>query len=335
MVVEKTPRGTAFFVMTTSTLIQDFVTVRPGEPFRLFPFGTIYKGGRKREITPEYAKGINLPHFRAPIKLGSHDETTPAGGFITALEVREDGIYAVPEWNEKGLQALIDGAYRYNSPEILWAGGLENPSDGSAINAPLILGTALLHTPHLGEATAMYEVEVIETDKENNMEENITFPKSLWDRFVAPLLDRKTETVEVVKTIEPEDYAIAKQERDELKARIEAQEAARLQGERVEKYTAELKETKADAALAELLAELTDEKAELIVTQFKALTAQIDESALLGEKGTEGGTEQDPKAAFNAAVLSIMQEKKITNYNAAFEVAKTELADLFKAAFAK
>jgi hypothetical protein len=267
--VKQTPRRNGFFVMNNkSTLIQDFVTVKPGEAFRLFPFGTIYKNGKRRDVTPEFAKTINLPHFRAPIKLGSHDDVTPAGGFITGLEVREDGIYAVPEWNEQGLKAMQDGAYRYNSPEILWSGGLENPSDGSAITAPLILGTALLHTPHLGEATALYEVEVIETNKEQNMEENVTFPKSIFDRFIAPLFERKPETVEVVKTVEPEDYAATKQERDELKAQMEAQQAAAIKAGRVEKFTASLKETKADVTLAELLAELPDEKAELVMSQF-------------------------------------------------------------------
>lgn len=321
--------------MTQSTLIQDFVTVKPGDAFRLFPFGVIYKGGKRREITPEYAKTINLPHFRAPIKLGSHNDTTPAGGFIIGLEVREDGIYALPEWNEKGLQALQDGAYRYNSPEIIWSGGLENPNTGGEITAPLLVGTALLHTPHLGEATALYEVETIETDKENHMEENITFPKTLWDRFVAPLLERKSETVEVVKTVEPEDYAATKRERDELLARIETQEAARLKAERVEKYASALKETKADLTIAELLAELPDDKAELVMTQLKALSAQIKESNLLGEKGASGGEQSDdPKAAFNSVVLGIVSEKKI-NYNAAFEQAKATHADLFKDAFPK
>lgn len=322
--------------MTTSTLIQDFVTLQPGDPFRLFPFGVIYKNGKRREITPEYARQINLPHFRAPIKLGSHEDVTPAGGFITALEVRDDGIYAVPEWNERGLKAIREGAYRYHSPEIIWSGGLENPTDGGAINAPLIVGTALLHTPHLGEAAALYEIEVIESNKEITMEENITLPKALWDKFIAPLFERKAETVEVVKTVEPEDYAATKAERDELKARIEAQEAARLQAESVEKFTAELKATKANPELAGLLAELSDEKAEAVLTQFKALSAQIDESKLLGEKGTEGGNDlpEDPKAAFNALVLKIVDEKKV-NYNAAFEQAKTEYADLFVQAFKK
>lgn len=305
--------------------------MRAGTGFRLFPFGVIYKNGKKREITPEYAETIRLPHFKPPIKLGDHGDSAPAGGFITALEVRDDGLYAIPEWNEAGEKAMKDGAYRYHSPEILWSGALENPIDGSAINAPLIVGTALLHTPHLGEAAALYEIEVIE-NKENQMEENLTFPKSFWDKFIAPLLTREPEKVEIVKEVEPEDYAATKQERDELRAKMEEQQAEAARAARVEKFTAGLKETKADITLAELLAELPDEKAEKVMSQFKALSAQIDDSNLLGEKGAEGKEpQQDPKAAFNALVLAVMKEKNITNYNAAFEVVKAEQPDLFKA----
>lgn len=316
--------------MKTNYLVEEFVNVRLGESYRLFKFGRIYKNGKVRNITPEYAAKFKLPHFKPPVKLGSHEDPTPAGGHIVGLEVRSDGLYAMPEWNDKGVQAISDGAFRYHSPEVLFDGALEDPETGGMINAPILVGDALLHTPHLGEAAALYEIEVI--NKEIDMEENMTIPKSFWDKFIAPLFTREPEVKEVVKTVEPEDYAATKQERDELKMKIEAQEAEVKRAARVEKFTSELKQTKADIALAELLSDLPDEKAELVMSQFKALSAQIDDSKLLGEKGTEGGeADQDPKAAFNALVLAVMKEKNIANYNAAFEVVKAEQPDLFKA----
>lgn len=166
------------------------------------------------------------------------------------------------------------------------------------------------------------------------MEENYTVPKSFWDKFIAPLFAKEPEKVEVVKTVEPEDYAATKQERDDLKAQIETQRLEAEKKVRVEKFDAELKETKADPALSELLADLPAEQAEAIMKQFKALSAQINDTELLKEKGTEGAAVDDPKAAFNAAVLAISAEKKI-NYNAAFEEAKVSHADLFREAFVK
>ena len=224
------------FIMANTYLIENFVNTRTGDPYRLFPFGKIVKGGIVHEITPDSARNFKLPHFKPPIKLGAHDDPTPAGGHIVALEVREDGLYAVPEWNDKGSQALQDGAYRYHSPEVIWEdGGLENPENGAVISGPLVLGDALLHTPHLGEATALYSVNPMEV---KDMEENMTIPKSFWDKFVAPIFAKEPEKVEVVK--EPEDYAATKIERDELKAKIEKQEAEAVRKSRVEKFDAEL-----------------------------------------------------------------------------------------------
>jgi hypothetical protein len=316
--------------MDTTYLVDNYVNTKPGEPYRLFPFGKIVKNGRERVITPEYAATFKLPHFKPPVKLGSHNDETPAGGHIIGLEVRGDGLYAIPEWNDKGIKSVEDGAYRYHSPEVIWDdGGLENPENGDFIRGPLILGDALLHTPHLGEKTAFYSIE---KTGETTMQENITIPQSFWDKFVAPLFDRKAETQVVEKT--PEDYEATKQERDEYKSKLAAIEAEKNRAGRVEKFTAVLKETKVNFELSELLADLPEEKADAILKEFKALSAQIDESKLTGETGVQGEVETDPKAAFNAAVLAIATEKKI-NYNAAFEHVKASSPDLFKAAFAK
>ena len=310
-------------------LIDNYVNVKTGEPYRLLPFGKIVKNGNVREITPDYAAKFKLPHFKPPVKLGSHEDATPAGGHIVALEVREDGLYAIPEWNEKGESSMKDGAYRYHSPEVLWdESGIEDPKTGDVIRGPLILGDALLHTPHLGEGTAFYTI----TTGDTTMEENITMPKSFFDKFIAPLFDRKPETQVVEKT--PEDYEATKQERDNFKAQLEKLESDKTRLASVEKYGAALKEVKVNFELSEILADLPEEKAAAIMKEFKALSAQIDESKLTSESGKEGNEVSDPKAAFNAAVLQIVNEKKL-NYNAAFEQVKGENPDLFKAAFDK
>ena len=62
----------------TEYAITELVAVRPGEPFRLLPFGRLVKGGRSWDITPEFARRFQLPHFKPPIKMGSHRDETPA-----------------------------------------------------------------------------------------------------------------------------------------------------------------------------------------------------------------------------------------------------------------
>lgn len=321
-----------------SVLFEEFVNVKPGQPYRLFPFGKIVKNGKVREITPEFAATIKLPHFKPAIKLGSHDEATPAGGHIIGLEVRADGLYAVPEFNDKGNGALNDGAYRYHSPEIIWEGGMENPADGSVISAPLIVGDALLHMPHLGEDAALYSVEEIIDEEQNKMTDNVTFTANVWEKYIAPLLEKKQEVKEVEKVVEvvPEDYEATKTKLAEYEAERVKLQAEAERKTRVEKFEADLSETKATPDMAELLADLDPEKAEAIMKQFRALSGQINEEALTGEQGTPAdGTAEDPKAAFNAAVLALMKSDNISNYNAAFEMAKVKHGQLFVEAFKK
>lgn len=326
--------------MENTYLVDDYVSVKAGEGFRLFPFGRVYKGGKAHDITPEYAKQIALPHFKAPIKLGSHEDTTPAGGFITALEVRDDGLYAIPEWNEEGDKAMNNGAFRYNSPEILWEGGLEDPKTGGVIRAPMIIGTALLHTPHLGNDAALYSVQPIQ---ENQME-NVSIPVSLWDKFTA-FIDGKIALPESQKVeVIPDDYTAVKDELSALKAeKAEREKAEALtalkseitaQLQKKEDYGMSFVELKSADEAAAILSGMSDEQRDWVMRNFRAFIAQADTSALLREKGNEGAGIEDPKAQFNALVLKTASEKRI-DYNFAFELVKAENADLFVSAFAK
>lgn len=312
--------------------IIDFVATHPGEPYRFLPLRNIFKNGEAIDAA-KLAEHFRLPHFKPPIKIGTHDDTAPAAGHIVALEVRGDWLYAVPEWTDKGVELLRDGAYRYHSPEIIWEGGLENPFDGSIIPAPLVVGDALLHTPHLGDEVALYIAEGVE--KMTN--ETISVPASLWDKFTAwfdARLKGAEEPRHETPAVDVAQYEAAQRERDEYRAKLAQIEAEAQRRERVEKYSAQLRETKADASLAELLADVPEETAAKIMEQFRALSAQINESALLDEKGKEGAEQTDPKAVFNALVLERAATAKIP-YNTAFDIVKNENPELFVQAFKK
>ena len=163
-------------------LVDEFVNVSDGDAIRLFPFGRIIKGGEEHLFTPELAAKFRLPHFRPPIKLGSHEDSTPGGGTLNRLEVRDDGLYGWPELTEKGVKAIQEGDYRYQSPEVIWEdGGLEDPTSGDLITGPLIVGMALLHTPHLGEPAALYSVEPIQTGEVNMTLETVEVPQKWYE----------------------------------------------------------------------------------------------------------------------------------------------------------
>lgn len=324
-------------------VIDEFVNVKAGDPYRLLPFGVLVKGGKRRNITPEIAATFKLPHFKPAIKLGSHDDTTPAGGSIIALEVRQDGLYAVPEFTDKGAQAITDGSYRYHSPEILWEGELENPADGSAIKGPLIIGDALLHTPHLGEAAALYSIEITPTIREGvneNMSqviESVNVPKGLWDRFEL-WFKRQTEPVtEPPAPPEiPDEYKAALKERDVLAARVADIEKATALKARVENFGAQLKATKLDgiAGAAEMLSSMSDEQAAWVVTQVKALSEQANLANLDKPQGSNQGGPDNPMEALSAAIAAKQAELKI-EYKPAYEIVKAEKPELFRAAYGK
>lgn len=316
----------------TSFFIDSFISVKPGEPFRLLPFGTLVKNGRRREVTPELARQFRLPHFRPAIKLGSHEDTTRAGGHIVALEVREDGLYAVPEFNEQGAAAIANGDYRYHSPEILWEGALENPKNGDAITGPLIVGDALLHNPHLGENAALYSIEV-----KQNMNEQITMPLSAWERFMAAIRPEApqppTPPVEQqVSTVDAEQFAAVQLERDNLAAKVTAMEAQAARAANVQRYAGELAGTTLadDGDFHALLADLGDQAAG-IVQRIKAITEQTRVAALTEDVG-HGGQEAtgDPTAMLDAAVRARMA-KTNENYGAALMAVGQEHPELLAA----
>lgn len=315
-------------------LIESYTATRPGDPYRLFAFGEIVKNGKRRVITPEYAARFKVPHFKPPIKLGSHDDVTPAGGHIVGLEVRADGLWAVPEINDNGAKAIGEGHYRYHSPEVIWDdGGIELP-DGKFLGGPLIVGDALLHTPHLGENSALYAVAEKEPSMTTDM---VSVPLSWFDKLMgrgntpaepAPV----TPEAQAAPAVDVEKFNALQAQAEQYKAEIENMKAQAARAERVDKFTAAVKATKAEiTGLPELLADLSDEKAELILTRFRALSAQIDESALTAERGRTGAeVVHTPAQALDAVVNAKMQELKIT-YGAALDVVKAQNPELVRA----
>jgi hypothetical protein len=328
---------------TTERIYDAFVATRPGEAYRLLPFGKIQraKGGPERNLTPEMARQFKLPHFKPPVKLGSHEDTTPAGGHIIGLEVRDDGLYAIPEWTPKGDQTITDGDYKYHSPEIIWEdGAIEDATTGSWINGPLIVGDALLHVPALGEATALYTSQ-IKTEGDIPMpEETVQVSKSLWEQLGALFkpADPAPAPVTPPPAVVPEEYVAAKRERDELAAKLAQIEADKLQAETITKLTADLRGEKfgkefddtAAPEAAKVLAGMRDEQREWVMTRLAAMSARINYAALTAEMGTSSSGIQDPREALSAAVQAKMSEKKI-NYADAYQIVKNEAPELFKA----
>ena len=340
----------------TTFFVDEFITTQPGQAYRLLPYGPIVKGGKRRNITKELASKFKLPHFKPPIKLGSHADATPAGGQIIALEVREDGLWAVTELTPKGAQVFNDGDYRYHSPEIIWEdGALEHPETGEVIDGPFIVGDALLHTPHLGEATAFYTYQPSHSQEgQNNTQDGgthmtadtVQVPNSLWEKIITRLFDNETtqpEPAVQAPTPTPEptptpsvdvaQFNAVQTERDdyaakvaEYEAKIEKLETERKHAARVEYFTTQFKNTAlADAGeLHGLLANIDEETAEKLTVHFRALAAQAaDVTREVGGDSNDDIQGQD----FNQLVTAYSVEHK-TDYVTAFNAVSKERPEL-------
>lgn len=338
-------------------ILSEFVKVVPGEPYKLFPFGPVVKAGKRKMITPEYAATFRLPHFRPAIKLGSHKEVTPAGGFIIGLEVRADGLYAIPEWNSQGAGAVERGDYRYHSPEVIWeGGGLEHPETGELIEGPLIMGDALLHTPHLGEAAALYTIETQEGESSMSDQEMVPVPRGVWDRLMdlfsagarqetdaAQQEGASSDAPSVAQQYEAERAEFQARldeqqaELEEYRARAQELEAAQARASRIEHFGAELAETAAagDTELHELLADLPEETAAAVTQRIRAFAAQAALADAEREIGHPGNTEtgdSDPVANLNARALALAEAENI-DYLTAVDRIRSTNPDLAIAAF--
>ncbi len=311
----------------------EYVNTTPGDPIRLFRFGPLFKGGKMRELTRALLEKFKLPHYKPPIKLGAHDDDAPAGGHITGLEIREDGLYGLTEYTPQGIQAIEAGNYRYHSPEVIWDGALENPDTGESIPGPLIVGTALLHTPHLGESAALYGIEP-HYDGGADMTDTVQVPASFLDRLMARFDSGQEPDPEPepapVAGVEVEQFAALEAERDEMAAKIATMEAEQAKAGRIAHFAAELNDTvlEDDADIHELLAGVGEEAAEALLTKFKALSAQIVESNLTGDVGSAGDPDTNPHDALNAAIQAKVKEAGVA-YQDAFAMVRDEQPDLF------
>jgi hypothetical protein len=338
-------------------LLDTYVAVKAGEPYRILPFGPIRRGGKERMITPEFAAMFRLPHFKPPIKIGSHADETPSGGSIIGLEVREDGLYAINEMTERGQQAMNDGSYRYHSPEIIWGGmGIEGATTGNVIEGPLIVGDALLHAPALGERAALYQTEIVQKEvnvmehEKTEQVETVQVPVKIWDKFTA-WLDKAFTPPEVTPEAEPEQPA-ENQEPDKfeamqaelvaLKAEKDAREKAEADAKLKAEIVAELKSDKYGSAYVEVktaeeaasvLSGMSPEQREWVMRNFAAQLAQVKESALLEERGSTGkGPDEKPVQALSARIEAVKLEKKLS-YTDAYNVVLAETPELVKAAY--
>ena len=139
----------------------------------------------------------------------NHDETQPAG-WIKSLEYGEtkvDGktlsaLFAVPEWNPDGQEAIKGGKYKYVSPEIFWE--WIHPENGKKFKS-VLRSVAILNRPQIpgqpsikfSETIAGSDEEVVNQEDNKSIKEETMFKK--LKEFAAKIFGEKFAAEEVTE----------------------------------------------------------------------------------------------------------------------------------------
>ncbi len=285
-----------------SILWVDPFAYQPGSPFRIFPIGSFKREDRTIELTSDKLKRIKdnyeqmRPRWHIPIYPGHPTEAQPDPpkiGNIASLDVREDGLYAMPEFTEEGKRLVESGAYEYCSPGILWSGYRDE--DGKEYDTEVMDHLALSNKPFFGSRTAIFssdEALMKENDafaqfkewftelfKDLNLGKTSILPKTdnkdaASEPDEVPALKGKSNMAETTVT----DTFDAKAKIDELTAKLgeqaeefkAAQEISLAEKKRADEFAVALTHERKTRRVSELYR---------VAESFAALPIQLDEFA--------------------------------------------------------
>lgn len=160
-------------------------------------------------------------------------EEYPAQGWITAVEMRDNGLWGSVEWNELGKQTLSDKQYKFISPEFYTM--YEDPQTHE-IYRNVLIGAALTKSPYFKELEA-----VIFSDKniKNKFNENKNNNMNLTDLIAK---DIATLTDEEKAFIKDNSADLTDEQKETYAAIIEVKEE-----EKTEETSTETEKTEEEA----------------------------------------------------------------------------------------
>lgn len=128
-----------------------------GDWIRIIPKGTFYRGGQVYKFDETYLLKLkenfdkNLFGQQVPVNFEHQNSPLGAAGWVKALEVRDDGLYAEIEWTDIGKEAIEKGRFKYVSVEL---GGTVDPKTGKELK-DVLTGIALTNRPFFKALTAL------------------------------------------------------------------------------------------------------------------------------------------------------------------------------------
>ena len=215
---------------------------------------------------------IDWQHATSPFNGGppAPPESGNALGLIVDLELRDDGLYATPAYNERGLTVVSEaGGVLWSSPEFI-TGDVFNRSGGEQIGSAQLLAVTLTPRPaqshdRIDRVTLNERLEM--DNLESMSAEELRAMLAAKDEMVKELEQQIKEmkedseaNINAEKSDEDDDKAKMTEESDEEKAELKAEDEDKEQKMEYRKMS---ETTQADASLLSEVALLRESIAEL------------------------------------------------------------------------
>lgn len=235
-----------------------------------------------REFVQNFNAGIRKGVF---ITAGHEGyEELPATGWITSLEVRDDGLWGMVEWNELGKQILADKQYKFFSPEFYR--DYEDPQS-HALYRNVLTGGALTKSPYFKELSAIVFSEknirkIKNSENTMNLNEVLAIPlDQLTDEQKAFIIEHKAELTpeQLVSHTSIVDAPPADAETDEEKTAREEKEKGDANEAAGLNRDGSAKTTDAPAPANDQPVAGSDKKILMSETEVAILRRQADEGA--------------------------------------------------------
>lgn len=251
----------------------------------------------------EFAQNFNANIRKGVYITAGHEgfDELPAQGWVTDVEVRDDGLWGKVAWNDLGKATLSDRQYKFFSPEFYR--DYEDPQS-HAIYRNVLIGGALTKSPYFKELQAIVfsEKKLQKQFNDNNKNMNL-----------AELLAKD------ITTLTDEEKAFIKEHASELTEEQKTSHTAIIDVETAEEKTAREEKEKADKEAADKTA--ADEKA---AADAKAIE-DANVAAGLNPDGSAKQEMSDKKILMSEAEVKALQAKADQGAQAFKELEATKL----------
>lgn len=268
-------------------------------------------------------------------------EVAKAGGWISELTKKEDGLYATVEYTKNAAQMVKDKEFRFISPEF---GTGVVDEFGEEVLGPVLNAAALTNRPFL-RGMAPLSLKTRQTNEEKIMKDKLTKTFSLSqgvsedaivshaEKVILSLSEARTalglkegdNVAEAVKVL-LSDRAVLKTSLTEVSETLSKFKAETATKAAVEKVELALKTGKILPKAKDKWLKLAQENPETYDSLVEELAPQVE----LEPRGA-GGANAPEKGDFHAAVIKLSAEKNISYTDAMKEIQVTnpELANAY------